>query len=64
MSMANAKAQVLEVTDRGITVSVIGGPWRNNHYAGMPQRDEVQEGQFVDLYVHPSGQRAEWPSVG
>lgn len=63
MSTAS-KAQVLAVTPRGITVSVLVGEWRDKCYAGLPLRSGVQEGQFVDVLVHPSGQRAEWPSTG
>lgn len=62
--MSASKAQVIAVTPRGVTVSVLIGEWRDKCYAGLPLRDDVEKGQFVDVLVHPSGQHAEWPRTG
>lgn len=60
----NHKAQVLTVTPKGVTVSILTGPHRKNCYGNLPPRDDVAEGQFVEVFVHPNGQQANWPTSG
>lgn len=58
------KAQVFSITEHGITVTILKGIWRHHVCTNLPPRDDVEEGQFVDVLVHASGQRAEWPPIG
>jgi hypothetical protein len=61
--MTSVKGQVLAISDRGITVSPLVGNSKGDAF-GLPFRANLHEGQFVEILLHPSGQRAEWPRTG
>lgn len=54
------KAQVLRISPQSVAVAPVQGRLKEKVY-GLPFREGVVEGQFVDIDVHPSEQRAEWP---
>jgi hypothetical protein len=61
--MTGVKAQVVLVAARGVSVSPLTGHMKGEIF-GLPFRGDVKKGQFVDILLHPSGQRAEWSPTG
>ena len=57
------KAQVIAISDHSVTVGPLLGNLKDKVF-GLPVRDGLKKGQFVDILLHPSGQRAEGPRTG
>lgn len=56
------KAQVTAIHERSVTVLVLTGDYGGNLYR-MPPRADVQIDQFVDIIIHSTGTRADWPET-
>ncbi len=58
---SSSKAKVISIKGTSATVLVLDGDWRDNVYR-MPVVQDLKVFQFVEIFIHSEGTRADWQS--